>query len=144
MKTNGIVILFLLFCACACYAQNSFQNPFSFTYSIESSSELNDSISKPESTKIKVCYDKNNTSICTILYNGEVKYCGRIIDMKLYNDYQIFILENFFQQCCNACLTIVRDSNLNNDQKIAMIYYANQDEDTAFEKTCICMFLTDI
>lgn len=71
------------------------------------------------------------------------KYCGRVLDRRLEKDVQVFVLERYFLNKYNACLQITRKSEDLTDQKIGMIYYANQKEDTAKEKTCYCLLLRD-
>ncbi len=145
MSRLTFIIFVLLFCAYQVYAQNSFTNPFVFTYEIEYSSEYSDSITSPATTKIEVKYDKDTkSSMCCISYNGEQKYFGRILDRRLESNNQIFVLEKYFYDKYNACLLITKEATENSDMKVGMIYYANQNEDTASEKTCYCLFLKDV
>jgi hypothetical protein len=126
------------------YAQDSFTNPFSFTYNIEYSTEYTDSIYHPDETKIEVRYDKNKRlSVCRILFNGNIKYSGYILDTQLNSNNQTYILEKYFDNKYDACLSITKNSELADDQKVAMIYFANLQEDPSPNKTCICMFLKD-
>lgn len=145
MKKTISIILLLLSCAYATYAQDSFFNPYSFTYEIEYTSEYDDSISAPEATKIEVKYDKEiKTSMCVITFNGEQKYKGRILDMRLGQNNQTFVLDKYFFDKYDAFLLVVRENEGNSNMKIGMIYYANQSEDSASEKTCYCMMLKDV
>lgn len=145
MKRLAISMFMLLSCAYQVYAQDSFANPLTFIYEIEYSSEYTDSIVSPSTTRVEVKYDINTrTSICRILYNGELKYSGRILDSRLERDRQTFVLEKYFSNKYNACLLIAKESTEISDTKVGMIYYANQNEDPASEKTCYCLFLKDV
>lgn len=139
-----ILILVLQFCAKVSFAQDSFHNPYTFSYYIDFTTEFKDSICIPEQTRIDVTYDKKSkVSYCTIMLNGEQMYKGRILDRKIESDNQTFLLDKYFVQKYNACLSIIRGSEIDN-LKVAMIYYANQSEDREDDKTCYCLFLTDV
>lgn len=95
--------------------------------------------------KLEVKYDiDRKASTCSLSYNGEQRYLGRVLDMRLEKDRQTFVLENYFQNRYNACLLVAREGGENSDIKIGMIYYANQKEDSASEKTCFCLLLKDV
>ena len=144
MKFSSISIFMILFCVLQVCAQDSFHNPYRFSYYIDYSTEFEDSIQIPEMTRIDVKYDaKRKSPICTILFNGEQKYLGRILDSNLDLDHQTFLLDSFFENKYNAYLCITRGSDFD-DQKVGMIYYANPQEDIAPEKTCYCYFLSDV
>ena len=84
MNKSLVTFIIVIFCTCISYAQDSFFNPYSFAYEIEYSTEYIDSITLPTATKIEVQYDvESKTSTCTISYNGEQKYQGRVLDMQL-------------------------------------------------------------
>ena len=145
MNRLAIIVFTLLSCAYQSYAQDSFANPYAFTYIIEYSTEYADSITSPEETKIEVKYDKNTrTSTCNISYNGVQKYGGTILDKQIEANRQLFILEKYFFNKYNACLLIAKEPDTISDTKVGMIYYANQREDAAPEKTCYCLFLKDV
>ena len=78
------------------------------------------------------------------MYNGEQRYQGRILDIQLDKDHQTFVLEKYCMNKYNACLLVARGTGENRDAKIGMIYYANQKEDPASEKTCYCLMLKDV
>ena len=145
MNRLAFIVFLSLFWAYQIYAQDSFVNPYVFTYEIEYSSEYPDSITYPTTTKMEVKYDKSTkNSICCISYNGEQKYWGRILDRRLEPNHQVYVLEKYFFNKYNACLLITKEADVNSDTKVGMIYYANQNEDTASEKTCYCLFLKDV
>lgn len=145
MNKSLVTFIIVIFCTCISYAQDSFFNPYSFAYEIEYSTEYIDSITLPTATKIEVQYDvESKTSTCTISYNGEQKYQGRVLDMQLDQSKQTFVLEKYFYKKYNACLLVVKEPEENSDLKVAMIYYANMKEDSASGKTCYCLLLKDI
>ena len=139
------LLIAVLFLSCAySYAQDSFSNPYSFSYEIESSTEYNDSILSPQTTRLDVNYDNRlKTPICLIRYNGKQMYEGRILDMRIGQNEQVFVLEKYFADKYNACLLIVREAEEISNMKIGMIYYANQKEDPEPKKTCYCLLLKD-
>lgn len=133
----------LLFCASICLAQDSFFNPNSFRYSIDSSSEYPDGLDESEPSCIDVIYDfAKRISLCTITINGNIAYSGKILDKRLDKDNQMYLLENFFQGKYNGYMSITRGADSDNI-KVAMIYYANQHDEIS-KNTCICLLLTDI
>ena len=137
--------MLLISCACNLHAQDSFLNPYPFSYEIDYSSEFVDSIASPEMTMLDVRYDpEEKVSECCILYNGEQKYHGRILDMQLDNSRQIFVLEKYFSGKYDACLMVVREAEENSNIKVGMLYYADQKKDVSAEKTCYCMLLKDV
>lgn len=66
-----------------------------------------------------------------------------MLDRRLERDKQEYVLENYFFNKYNACLLITRETDENSDTKVGMIFYANQREDSAPQKTCYCLFLKD-
>ncbi len=145
MNRSLTIVLLLLSCAYSVYAQDSFQNPYKFTYEIEYTSEYMDTIASSNLARLEVRYDATQkSSVCSIMYNGEQRYQGRILDIQLDKDHQTFVLEKYFMNKYNACLLVARGTGENRDAKIGMIYYANQKEDPASEKTCYCLMLKDV
>jgi len=145
MNRSLTIVFLLLSCAYKTFAQDSFQNPYRFVYEIEYTSEYMDTIASTNLAKLEVSYDKEQkSSVCSITYNGEQKYQGRVLDMQLDKDHQTFVLEKYFMNKYNACLMVARGTGENRDAKIGMIYYANQKEDSASEKTCYCLMLKDV
>ena len=145
MNRSLTIVLLLLSCAYSVYAQDSFQNPYKFTYEIEYTSEYMDTIASSTLARLEVRYDATQkSSVCSIMYNGEQRYQGRILDIQLDKDHQTFVLEKYFMNKYNACLLVARGTGENRDAKIGMTYYANQKEDPASEKTCYCLMLKDV
>ena len=104
-----------------------------------------DTIASSNLARLEVRYDATQkSSVCSIMYNGEQRYQGRILDIQLDKDHQTFVLEKYFMNKYNACLLVARGTGENRDAKIGMIYYANQKEDPASEKTCYCLMLKDV
>lgn len=145
MIIKRILFIFLikLFCALHCLAQDSFTDPYSFSYNIDFSSELTkDSISS-KTGMIETTFNKEEKiSYCRILYENCKRYEGRIIDMQLYHDRQEFTLEKFTSGTYNAKLIIVKSDELS-DKKIALIYYTDT-KDQSLKDRCICMILSNI
>lgn len=145
MNRSLTIVLLFLSCAYSVYAQDSFRNPYSFVYEIEYTSEFMDTIASTDLARLEVRYDAvQKSSVCSIMYNGEQKYKGRILDMQLDKDHQTFVLEKYFMNRYNACLIVARGTGEHRDTKIGMIYYANQKEDSASGKTCYCLMLKDV
>ena len=145
MNRSLSIVLLILSCAYTAYAQDSFRNPYTFSYEIEYTSEYMDTIASSDLAKLEVKYDKEKkSSVCSIMYNGEQKYQGRILDIQIAKDHQTFVLEKYFMNKYNACLMVARGTGENSDVKIGMFYYANQKEDPASEKTCYCLMLKDV
>ena len=145
MRRSLSIVLLLLSCAYNVYAQDSFRNPYNFTYEIEYTSEFMDTIASSGLATLEVRYDAaQKTSVCSVMYKGEQKYQGRILDIQLDKDRQTFVLEKYFMNKHNACLLVARGTGENIETKIGMIYYANQKEDPASEKTCYCLMLKDV
>lgn len=140
---RSFLLYVTLFCASVCLAQNSFNNPNSFSYTIDSSSDYQEGLDEGKSSRIDVTYDSaKKFSSCTITINDNVIYSGRILDKQLYKDNQLFMLENFFEGKHNGYMSITK-GNESDNIKVALIYYAKQ-IDEASRNTCICLLLTDI
>lgn len=130
----------LLSCGILSRAQDSFHNPNRFKYIIERSSEYEtDSICG----KLSVSYDNETcmSSYC-LQYNDGREIKGLVIDKQLDLNSQVFKLEKFFYGKYNACIAIYRKDS-GESQKVGFIYYDNQEEDVAPEKTCIFLMLED-
>ena len=138
-----LIILTLLSCAYDGYAQDSFLNPTNFKYNIEYSSELpNDTLSATVGL-LTVRFDNDlKTSFCTLRYNNHIRFQGRVIDVQLNRDRQLFKLANFFGNSQPADMTIIKSTEIS-DQKVALIYPSGVNKDTTNEQKFICLLLTD-
>lgn len=131
----------ILSCACTlCVAQDSFRNPNRFRYLIEYSTEYTtDSIKGV----FDVTYDVGKRMSSYILrYDDGKERHGIVKDKQLDMNRQVFRLEKFFEGKYDAQLAVSRKDNTES-QKVAFIYYSNPSEDTAADKTCICLILED-
>lgn len=140
---KSVLLSIILFCAETSFAQDSFNNPISFSYSIDCSSDYPDGLDESKASRINVVYDKKSRmSHCTITINDNIVYSGKILDKQLKSEQQLFLLENFFQGKYNAYMSITKGADYD-DLKVAMIYNAQQKDDPVNNK-CICLLLTDI
>lgn len=122
-------------------AQDSFHNPNRFVYVIDSSSEC--ASDTCACGRFSMTYDTaSRQSFYSLSYVDGRECKGRVLDKQLEQDRQLFRLQHFFEDRYDADMVICRKS-ADDSQKVAFVYFANQQEDLSPEKTCIFLILED-
>lgn len=123
MKKHTIISLLVL-CLCPCFAraQHMFDDVYNFKYEIYYDSDYGINLSDSIEAFFSVTYRAKEKSPNYVYRVGqEMKREGRVLDTKVRNGENVYMLENFYEDKTNAYISITRSAELDN-LLVAIIY----------------------